>query len=630
MSYVRKLGASALVIAAAFAVAFAVLVSSTTTDTVEAATIDFAADDTDNAVTAAPGDTVNVAVASAFANVTILSTADGVGGSFVASGGQSVQCSDDGTCDVDDSEPNTTGRQNVAGAVSVALKIDDDSGEGHILLSVGGLGTPAVTKVITVSKASLVGSLKITASPKTIAAADGESTLTINVQNAAGTPAGLNGEEVSVVTTLGSIECVSGTETQACTATTADSSGITNVDNGTAGYAQVTLNGKGVEGVATITARLGSHTATATVTMFGTAKNLTAEPQQGSVEIGGSVFIVLTVTDGAGNPVAGQVISPATNKEVVGPADDAVLVTTSKDATADNTADGSGYNVDLIDAKDSKNSIPACGDDKDPVTDASATPPTTEDFATNGTNSDGKCVVQVNTQKAEGTTKATTRGEHTLNFQISATLKTSATIEVAGAPASITTDAPAMVDPGSVTEITVSVFDDEDVLVGITSVKVRRVDGGGLIEDEGTADTPGSEMTADGQSKFTFIAPSAIGSSEILITAGKVNHRVTIQIGEEPAPPPPPEPEPEPAPSLNVNKTVSGTAVAVFTGGSIEEFDAALAAACGDGARAWVVESQGSWVSYRSGAAPVLNRAFTAHFAGGIPDNTGLVVTDCD
>ena len=34
----------------------------------------------------------------------------------------------------------------------------------------------------------------------------------------------------------------------------------------------------------------------------------------------------------------------------------------------------------------------------------------------------------------------------------------------------------------SLTEITVTVFDDEDVRVGITNVTVRRVDGGGLIE----------------------------------------------------------------------------------------------------------------------------------------------------
>ena len=84
-----------------------------------------------------------------------------------------------------------------------------------------------------------------------------------------------------------------------------------------------------------------------------------------------------------------------------------------------------------------------------------------------------------------------------------------------------------MVDPASVTKITVSVFDDEDVLVGITDVKVRKVGGDGLIEDEGDG---GSEMTTNGQSEFNFIAPSTAGSSEILITAGSVNERVTLTI----------------------------------------------------------------------------------------------------
>ena len=157
----------------------------------------------------------------------------------------------------------------------------------------------------------------------------------------------------------------------------------------------------------------------------------------------------------------------------------------------------------------------------------------------------------------DGGTAATTatRGEHTLNFQVTAAVKASATIEVAGKPASISTDAPAQVETGSVTEITVSVFDDEDVLVGITSVKVRKVDGGGLIEDAGEG---GSEMTSNGQSKFTFIAPSAAGSSEILITAGGVNHRVPLQIGEAEAD----EPEEPEAPSLTVQATWASSAAA--------------------------------------------------------------------
>ena len=618
MSYVRKLGASALVVAAAFAVAFAVLVSSTSNDTAEAATVDFAADDADNAVSAAPGDTVNVAVVSAFATVTITSTADGVGGSFVSGGGQSIQCGDDASCDVDDSDPGTTGRQNVAGAVSVALKIDEDSGEGHILISVGGLGTAAVTKVINVSKATLVGSLKVTATTKTIPAATGTSTLVINVQNAAGTPAGLNGQSVSVVTDLGTIECVAGTEVQACSIDTANSSGITGVDDGTPGYATVTLNGKGVEGTATITVRLGTRTDTATVTLFGTAKKLTAEPMQGSVEIGGSVYVVLTVTDGADNPVAGQVITPVTTKEVVGPNDDAVKVETeTTTAATTESAEGVGYSKDFIHATDSAKSIPACGDDNT----GSLNSPETEVFDTDGTNADGKCVVYVSAPKkgVGDAEKNATRGEHTLNFQISSTLKVSAVIEVAGSPSSITTDAPAMVDPASVTKITVSVWDDEDVLVGITDVKVRKVGGDGLIEDAGDG---GTEATSDGQSTFTFIAPSAVGSSEILITAGDAETRVSLQIGETEAPP-----EPS-APSLDRTPASTGYTLVNFSGGSVAELDAALAAACGSSAAAYAT-NLGEYVGYLVGAPAVVNRAFNDLFADGIPANTPLLVGGC-
>ena len=502
-----------------------------------AADVPLAADT--GAVSAAPGDTVQIAVSGALAQVSITGTADGVSASFPANGGQSINCGDDASCDTDDSEPETAGNQNVPDQVRVDLKIAADSGEGYILVRVEGIGagtnTAAVTKVINVSKATLVGSLKISASPTTIAAADGTSTLLVEVQNAAGTPAGLNDQEVSLITSLGSLECVSDTETQACSVTTADydHDNDTNTDVAPGGIT-ATLNGKGVEGVATVTAILGNLRQTVEVTFYGTAKNLTAEPLQNSVEIGGDVYVVLTVTDDAGNPVSGQVIEPLTSPavEVAGPSDDAVLVVTEKNTPAADSANdavGVGYSKDLIRTAAQGGNIPACGDDNVGF----QASPSTEAFATDGTNDKGQCVVHVMAPEDDASTantdEAATRGMHTLNFEISATVKASATIEVAGKPASITTDALATVDPASVTEITVWVFDDDDVLVGITAVKVRKVGGDGLIEDQGE---DGSEMTADGQSKFTFIAPSSVGTSEILITAGDVSHRVMIAIGE--------------------------------------------------------------------------------------------------
>ena len=207
------------------------------------------------------------------------------------------------------------------------------------------------TKVINVTKSTLVGSIAIKAVSSTIAASDiaattavaeNETVITVNVKNASSPPAGRNGETVTLITTLGTISCDGTNYSQACTTgQTADSSSTPGVDDGEAGWTTVTLRGGGVEGVATITATKGSLTHQIEVTFYGDAKNLAAEPMQGSVEIGESVFIVLTVTDAVGNPVSGQVITPGTPKEVVGPADDAVLVTTARDTTATDTTDGS-------------------------------------------------------------------------------------------------------------------------------------------------------------------------------------------------------------------------------------------------------------------------------------------------
>ena len=595
---IKRIGGHVLAVAAAFAVALAVLVSPPTA--AEAATIDFDHDDADNALTAAPGDTVRVEVESAFANVSITGTADGVSASFAFNGGQSIQCANSASassCDVDDSDDGTAGRQNSDNVTAVALKIADDSGEGYILLSVGGLGGTTKTKVITVSKAGLVGSLTIKAAKTTIPASGvgAETTLTAVVKNASSSAGGMNSQSVSFVTTLGSIECVADTETQACSATTANYDHDNDSDTAMVpGGVTITLNGEGVEGQAVVTARLGSHTATATVTLFGDADKLTAEPRQNSIEIGGEVYVVLTVTDGAGHPVSGQVISPlAAGKEVTGPSgvSKPVLVATEKNtpAVAGTSAVGVGYSKDYIDAKNSKNSIPACGDDNTGSADG-----TTNDAFAPGTNSKGQCVVHVTAPDDSDNTKDATRGVHTLNFQISSKIKASAEIEVAGKPASISTDAPSMVDPASVTEIAVSVYDDTDVLVGITSVKVRKVDGGGLIENEGDG---GSENTVNGMSKFTYIAPRAAGTAEILITAGTVNHRLELTIGD-PTPPAPP-----------VSVSAQSGLVLVSNATSIGDILGALA--CGDDAGT-TVTLPGNNI-YVVGAPAVVNSAFMSN-----------------
>ena len=175
MKYVTKLGAYGLAVAAAFAVALAVLVSVSTTQTAEAADVPLAEDA--NAATAAPGDTVQIAVNGALAQLSITGTGDGVGASFAANDGQSISCSDDAACD----ENKSSDLANPSREITVELNVDADSGEGYILVSVLGVGganpSEQETKVITVSKATLVGSLKVEAGTKTVTADGGTSTI---------------------------------------------------------------------------------------------------------------------------------------------------------------------------------------------------------------------------------------------------------------------------------------------------------------------------------------------------------------------------------------------------------------------------------------------------------------------
>ena len=645
MKYVTQLGAYGIAVAAAFAVALAVLVSVSSTPTAEAATVDLPEASGAPATNVAPGDTVTVQVNGKLAQVSITGKADGVGASFVANDGQSIACSDGLTCD----------KNTAADAITVELKVDADSGEGFILLSVSGAGagtnTAQVTKVVTVSKAGLAGSLAVKASAKTIAATGGSSTITATVKDASGDPSGLNGQKLTFVTTLGNLTCpgsTDGTDTiaeatnvQVCQMYTTGTVGAT---PDVAGMAAPTLSGAGREGKATITVTLGStFTKQIEVTLFGTAKNLTATPDQGSVEIGGSVYVVLTVTDNEGNPISGQMISPVSDKEVVGPADDAVKVVTEKNTAADGDNQlGRGYSKDKP-AAGSAAAIPACGDDNTHIGAAGATfeelfgpdpssPGTGVDVGADnpanvgeGTNAKGQCVVYVTAPEDKSdATKNATRGVHTLNFQISATVKASAVIEVAGKPSSITTDAPERVELASVTEITVSVWDDDDVLVGITSVKVRKVGGDGLIEDQGEG---GSEMTSNGQSKFTFIAPSTAGTSEILITAGKVDHRVTLQIGEEVMEEPV---EPEVMPEVERELRGAGPLRSFVGGGSVEDLAALVKAECPGGADVYATDAEGAWQFYRTGAPAFANAPFSTAFADGLWDGQPIFLTRCE
>ena len=249
LSYVTRLGAYGLGAVTVFAVALALLVTVSTTAQAQAAPDHTLATGANNVDDVAPGDTVRIVVTGAFAQVSITNTADGVGGSFDANDGQSISCGNSNTCDKDDSDAT----------VSVDLTVDADSGEGHILLSVGGLGATTATKVINVNKTSLVGSLTLKADTKTIpASGDGTTNttiLTVEVKNASADADGMNGESVSLITTRGTISCDGSAFSQFCQGDTGnadpDGSGPATARDG---ILRVTVRGEGVEGVATITA----------------------------------------------------------------------------------------------------------------------------------------------------------------------------------------------------------------------------------------------------------------------------------------------------------------------------------------------------------------------------------------
>ena len=629
MSYVTKMGAYGLAVAAAFAVALAVLLSVSSTPVAEAATVTL--ETSDSTVDAEPGDTVIIENPTGGTDIVDFSITGGTAsGTFDVGGGQSLSCSDSETgkgCDTN-TDPD---------AIAVKLTIDEDSADGYIIVKRDVILPTAGTDdsvVITVTTQPRPNSLTAKAASTTIDASDGNTQIRATVKDDQSPSAGMNAERLTFVTTLGTMVCPeSGTgatqineaeNVQWCQVWTS-SSNFTG-DDAANGNAVITLNGSGREGTATVTISHGTlDPESVDVTLFGEAKNLAAEADQDSVEQGGSVFIVITVTDAAGNPVSGVQPGPG-EPEVVGPdVDDAIDVKTSTDseALAANSPYGTNKDVDGDGAVD-KGDVPACGV-VGVVVGAPAT--STDDavqgiFAANGTNDAGQCAVQVNAAKDdpdEAGDQAATRGEHTINFALD-DLEASVTIEVAGAPASIETDAPAYVDPLSDTEITVTVFDDENVRVGITAVTVRAIEGGGLIEDAGTDN---KENTVDGQSTFTFFAPSQ-GQVTLRIDAGNEQHIVSLPIGA-PVEEPPPEP-----PSLSPAPSATGFTLVNFSGGSVEELGTVVTTSCGGGGTAYATDYQGNWVSFIPAAMiPAVNASFGALFSDGVPANTPLLIGNC-
>ena len=636
MSYVRKLGASALVIAAAFAVAFAVLITSSPT-TVEAKDVAVVT----GTATVEPGDTAVMTQAGRIVRFTIDGENSTSTGSFKSGGGQTVACSDDGSCDTGVDGDG----EDVEDSIQVKLDIDEDSADGFIIVrysvvidALGAVGDgtdDAGTIVITVKTLPKAAKLAVKAASTTIDADAGDTQIRATVTNNQKTKDGMNDERITFITTLGTMTCPqsgsgnteinAAANVQWCQVWTSSTSFTDDADAD--GNAVVLLTGGNREGTATITVTHGTLDAqTLEVTLFGDAKNLSAVAEQDSIEVGGSVLVVLTVTDGADNPVKG-VLPEAADEEVVGPEDDSNLVTTAVD-------DEGTYNVNKDEKTQGtidKGDIPACG-----VVAVAPDDTQTEDvneavFVSAGTNDDGQCVVQVTADPdVAGTpdSEASARGVHTINFVLG-DLEASVEIEVAGAPSSLETS-PATgsyLVPLSDNEVIITVRDDEGVLVGETTVEVLKVQGDGLIE--GIDD--GSVTTTNGIGKFTYTAPLSEGTAVFRIRAGKgdarIQHVLELNTGSEPVEVVVPPPA---APSLDRQPAATGFTLANFSGGSVGELATAVEEACGTGGRVYATDYLGRWVSYIPAAmmGPV-NAAFEQLFPDGIPANEPLLVGGC-
>ncbi len=555
-----KSAALLALVAMVAAVAFSGVLSSG--QTAEAAEVTL----TGTTVDAQPGDTVVIPNPSGGTDIVrfTIDTANSTStGSFDSGGEQVLSCSDTTTgtgCDTDTD----------ADEISVKLNIDADSADGYIIVKRDSILPIAGTDdsvVITVTTQPKPASLTVKAENTTIAAAGGTGGTTeimITVKNDQSPSVGMNGQVMTVQTNLGVLSCLAdnnvepalpgASNAQWCQVATISTDftsggGAANAD----GRAIVTLSGTGLEGTATITVThptLGAQTAE--VTLYGTAKNLSAEAEQTSVEVGGSVFVVLTVTDAVGNPVRNAQPQPAAKDPIVGPSKDpSTIKVTTRQAADDGNAATSPYNVNKDvdgDGTVDKGDIPACGPVAAVTANPDADPPVVGVFASTGTNNAGQCVVQVHAPPDDTTTttnEAATRGVHTLNFALG-TLKASAEVTVAGPAASIESKAPESVEPLSDTTITVTVRDEDGVLVGATAINVIKVAGAGLAEGKATES---GAMTVNGSSTFSYAA-GLEGQIVFRVIAGSgpgaIRDVITLTVGE------PPAPEPEgPAPTWN-------------------------------------------------------------------------------
>ncbi|MCY4670222.1 MAG: hypothetical protein OXC29_19820 [Rhodococcus sp.] len=636
MQYARKLGASALVVAAAFAVAFAVLVSSSTP--VEAASpgghmdITYPTGDLEGTTDLAANPPTRASV-----RLRIDTEGSTASGSFASGGRQVLNCSDNTACDLDDTESS----------IKIRVNIDEDSPSGELYVqrytrSDVGVVTVAAEMVITVSAANPVVLIRTvpgtTGAPNpshTAIDRDGSEFTNIQVQlvNAKGN--GVNGR-ITVTTTRGVLNtgpdgdgnagtCVTADATATAVASPLGSCATTTAGSGDdTGKATVSLFGNNLAGEAKVTfIHLGlSHSVD--IVLHGSAGKISADSDVSTVELGGKFYIEVSITDAADNAVQGY--NELTIEKLSGPSDDSNAI---QPVANDDNELAARTNAD-------KSMTPLCFQQLPDPDNAGSF------LEAAGTNSDGVCVIHMEAQNPTDTADDAARGEHTVlidgGFKSGADDEkdqVSVSVNVSGTPETITTDAPESVEPLSETKITVTVRDDAGELVGGTNISVRLVDGGGLVEGlEPSSDSP--KRTKDGTASFTYFAPATEGTAVFVIDAGagsaKKRESVTVNIASpepEVIEPDPDDAMPEASSPWLADAPAGAVSQVIFNGGSVDELKAALSE-CGDGVAAHATVD-GGWVSYIPGAAiAAANAPFNAAFAEGIPANTVLQVTNCN
>ncbi len=650
LSYVIKLGTYGLAGVAAFAVAVALMlsVSSTTEATIETRNTDGTyTTGSDATATAENGDTVyirNDAAGFVLFEITAIGSASA---SFThgdaADDGQSLYCTPatttTATCDVDTANGGST----------VAVKIDDDSGKGAIFVRHTPVGGDAETDQITVNVAQVKTNLTVKANTSSIDAKGADAdpatsgTTYVDIRLLDENNKGIAGESITVVSTRALLTTaaspldtrtitvgtlsedatllpLTGSGSLAGTVISSDDAGTNDVD--TAGYARVVVTGAGSPGISTITVTSGNLTATADIVLHGPVKTISAELEQGAIEVGGMTRIVVTALDTGGNPVANQNVSVKTRGGVTPPERLATPVGTS------NTVNKDGGTVGSL---SDKGDIPACGDVTAIAADATQDPPVVGVAGSTGTNGDGQCVIQVTAPDNAGTATDAARGTHAIVLVANDSGGTSprgvneasVEVQVGGGPATIASDAPERIDPSAEITVNLTVSDDEGVRVGRVTIEAVQTAGDGAVI------TPIGAMTSDGRAKFTYLAPSTPGVAEFLVRTRATDNKVTaslpiiVEIAEEA----PPEPPPPPTPPSTL--TVQGN-LGSFSGGSLEQFGDAVEAACPGGAVIWVQSADGTWPAAYSSTAPAFaNAGFVASFSGGFDGSTLVWVQDC-